>query len=77
MKIELTPDVVPWVKAEVASGRFLTAEDAVRYAINQVKLMELRAALEAAEAEGGEYTSDEVREYVYEHLDRIKETPER
>jgi hypothetical protein len=65
MKIELTPDVA-------ASGRFLTAEDAVRYAINQVKVMELRAALEAAEAEGGEYTSDEVRDYVYEHLDRTE-----
>ena len=72
MKIELTPDVAAWVKAEVASGRFLTAEDAVRYAINQVKVMELRAALEAAEAEGGEYTSDEVRDYVYEHLDRME-----
>jgi hypothetical protein len=60
------------VETEVAAGRFLTAEDAVRYAINQVKIMDLRAALEAAEAEGGEFTSDEVREYVYEHLDRVK-----
>jgi Arc/MetJ-type ribon-helix-helix transcriptional regulator len=77
MKIELAPDVALWVKAEVASGRFLTAEDAVRYAINQVKIMELRTALDAAEAEGGEYTSDEVREYVYEHLDRIAQTPGR
>jgi hypothetical protein len=72
-----TDDVVLWVKAEVASGRFRTAEDAVRYAVNQVKLMALRAALEAPEAEGGEYSSDEVREYVFEHLDRIKQTPER
>jgi Arc/MetJ-type ribon-helix-helix transcriptional regulator len=77
MKIELAPDVALWVKAEVASGRFLTAEDAVRYAINQVKITELRTALDAAEAEGGEYTSDEVREYVYEHLDRVKQTPGR
>jgi Arc/MetJ-type ribon-helix-helix transcriptional regulator len=77
MKIELAPDIALWVKAEVASGRFLTAEDAVRYAINQVKIMELRTALDAAEAEGGEYTSDEVREYVYEHLDRTKQTPGR
>jgi Arc/MetJ-type ribon-helix-helix transcriptional regulator len=77
MKVELTPDTAQWVKGEVASGRFLTAEDAVRYAINQVKIMELRAALDAAEAEGGEFTSDEVRQYVYEHLDRIKPTPGR
>jgi len=70
MKIGLTPDAALWVETEVAAGRFLTAEDAVRYAINQVKIMDLRAALEAAEAETGEFTSDEVREYVYEHLDR-------
>jgi hypothetical protein len=77
MKIELTPDAAQWVEAELAAGRFLTAEDAVRYAINQVKIMELRAALDAAEAEGGEFTSDEVRQYVYERLDRIKQTPGR
>jgi Arc/MetJ-type ribon-helix-helix transcriptional regulator len=74
MKIELTPDAARWVEMEIASGRFRSAEDAVRYAINQVKIMELRAALEAAEAEGGEFTTDEVREYVFEHLDRIKQT---
>jgi hypothetical protein len=39
--------------------------------------MELRAALEAAEAGGGEFTSDDVREYVYEHLDRTKQAPGR
>ena len=77
MKIELTPDAAQWVEAELASGRFLTAEDAVRYAINQVKIMELRAALEAAEAGGGGFTSDEVRDYIYEHVDRIKQAPER
>jgi Arc/MetJ-type ribon-helix-helix transcriptional regulator len=72
MKIELTPDAAQWVATELASGRFPTAEDAVRYAINQVKIMELRAVLDAAETEGGEFTSDEVRQYVYERLDRIK-----
>jgi Arc/MetJ-type ribon-helix-helix transcriptional regulator len=73
MKIELTPDSARWVEAELASGRFPTAEDAVRYAINQVKLMELQAA----EAEGGEFTSDEVRQYAFEYIDNIKRTPER
>jgi Arc/MetJ-type ribon-helix-helix transcriptional regulator len=77
MKIELTPDAAQWVEAEVACGRFLTAEDAVRYAVNQVKIMELRAALDAAEAEGGEFSSEEVRQYAYDHLDRIKLTPAR
>jgi Arc/MetJ-type ribon-helix-helix transcriptional regulator len=77
MKIELTPDAARWVEMEIASGRFRTAEEAVRYAINQVKIMEIRATLEAAEAEGGEFMSDEVREYAYEYLDRVKQTPER
>jgi Arc/MetJ-type ribon-helix-helix transcriptional regulator len=77
MKIELTPDAARWVEIEIASGRFRTAEEAVRYAINQVKMMEIRATLEAAEAEGGEFTTEEVRQYVYEHLDRLKQTPER
>jgi Arc/MetJ-type ribon-helix-helix transcriptional regulator len=76
MKIELTPDAARWVEMEIASGRFRTAEEAVRYAINQVKIMEIRATLEAAEAEGGEYTTEEVRRYVCEHLDRLKQTPE-
>jgi putative addiction module CopG family antidote len=71
MKIELTPDAARWIEMQIASGRFRTAEDAVRYAINQVKIMELRAALAEAEAEGGEFTTDEVREYVFEHLDRL------
>jgi Arc/MetJ-type ribon-helix-helix transcriptional regulator len=77
MKIELTPDAARWVEMEIASGRFRTADEAVRYAINQVKIMEIRATLEAAEAEGGEFTTEEVRQAAYEYLDRIKETLER
>jgi hypothetical protein len=77
MKIELTPDAAQWVEAELAAGRFLTAEDAVRHAINQVKIAELRAALAAAESEGGRFTTDEVRRYARDHLDRIKQTPTR
>ncbi len=77
MKVELTPDAARWIEMEIASGRFRTAEEAVRYAINQVKIMEIRATLEAADAEGGEFTTEEVRQYAYEYLDRVKETPER
>jgi Arc/MetJ-type ribon-helix-helix transcriptional regulator len=51
VKIELTPDAAQWVQAELAAGRFPTAEDAIRRAINQAKLVELRAELAAAEAE--------------------------
>jgi Arc/MetJ-type ribon-helix-helix transcriptional regulator len=53
MKVELTPDAAQWVEAELAAGRFATAADAVRHAVNQVKLAELRATLDAAEAAGG------------------------
>ena len=75
MKIELTPDAAQWVEAELAAGRFLTAEDAIRHAVNQVKIADLRAALDAAEAEGGRFTTDEVRQYVRDHLDRLKHIP--
>ncbi len=47
--------------AGLAAGRFPTAEDAIRHAINQAKLVELRAELAAAEAEGGSFTTDDVR----------------
>jgi hypothetical protein len=75
MKIELTPDAALWVEAEVAAGRFPTAEDAVRHAVNQAKLIELRGELAAAEAEGGSFSTDDVRRYARDHLDRLKQTP--
>ncbi len=77
MKIELTPDAAQWVEAALAAGRFLNAEDAIRHAVNQVKPAELRATLDAAEAEGGQFTTDEVRQYARDHLDRLKQTPVR
>jgi Arc/MetJ-type ribon-helix-helix transcriptional regulator len=77
MKVELAPDAAQWVEAEVAAGRFMTADDAIRYAVSQVKLAELRASLEAAEAEGGRFATDEVRRYARDHLDRTRRTPTR
>jgi Arc/MetJ-type ribon-helix-helix transcriptional regulator len=74
MKVELTPDAAQWVDAAVASGRFATAEDAVRYAINRAKRAELREMLEASEAEGGSYSTENVRRHVREHLDRLRQT---
>ena len=74
MKIELTPDAAQWVQAEVAAGRVATAEDAVRHAINQAKLAELRAELAAAEAQRGKFTTDDVRRYGRDHLDRYDQT---
>jgi Arc/MetJ-type ribon-helix-helix transcriptional regulator len=70
MQIELTPDAAHWVQDAVATGRFATAKDAVRYAINEIKRAELRAMLEASEREGGEHTSEEVLAYVNEELDK-------
>jgi Arc/MetJ-type ribon-helix-helix transcriptional regulator len=75
VKVELTPDAAQWVQAELAAGRFSTAEDAVRYAINRAKRAELRDMLDASEAEGGSHTSDDVRRHVREHLDRLNQTP--
>jgi Arc/MetJ-type ribon-helix-helix transcriptional regulator len=73
MKIELTPDAAQWVEAEIAAGTFPTAEDAVRYAIQKTKTDALRAKLDAAVAEGGENTPEEVLEFVRQHLDAAKQ----
>lgn len=59
MNIEITPDAAQWVQSVVASGRFITAEDAVRYAINRAKRAELREMLDATEAEGGAFSTEE------------------
>jgi Arc/MetJ-type ribon-helix-helix transcriptional regulator len=77
MRVELTPDAAQWVEAELAAGRFTTAEDAIRHAVNQVKLAELRATLDAAESEAGELTTDEVRRFARDHLDRLRQTSKR
>ena len=47
------------------------AEDAARYAVNQAKMAELRAELAAAEAEGGSCTTEDVRKYAKDYLDRL------
>ncbi|MBF0465968.1 MAG: hypothetical protein HQK88_12355 [Nitrospirae bacterium] len=77
MKVELTPDAAQWVEAELDAGHFPTAEDAVRYAINHAKISQLRAELEAAEAEGGSFTTEEVRRFARKHLDSIVRTHSR
>lgn len=69
MKIELTPDAEMWVKAELSKGRFATAEDAIRYAVSQTKIAELRDMLDASEAEGGSHSAEAARLFVREHLD--------
>lgn len=75
LKIELTPDAAQWVEAAIASGRFVTAEDAVRYAIDRAKRADLREMLDATEAEGGSSSTEEARRHVRDHLDRLNQTP--
>jgi Arc/MetJ-type ribon-helix-helix transcriptional regulator len=70
MNIELTSDAEAWVRRGIAEGRFASPEDAIRYAIDQAILDELRQKLAAAEEEGGEYGLDEVRAFVNEQLAR-------
>jgi len=43
--------------------------------INRAKRAELREMLDAAEAEGGSHTSEDVRRHVRGHLDRLNQTP--
>jgi hypothetical protein len=50
-------------------------KDAARHAIQQAKLNALRNALDAAEAEGGSFATDEVRRHAREHLDGLRQTP--
>jgi len=68
MKVELTPDAAQWVEAGLAAGRFANAEEAIRYAVDRVKLSELRAELTAAEAEGGAFESGEMKRFVRDRL---------
>ncbi len=77
MKVELTPDAAQWVEAEVAAGRFPTPEDAIRFAVSYAKMAQLRGELEAAEAEGGAFSMDDVRRFARAYLDRTGQTPNR
>ena len=52
MNIELPSDAEAWIRRGIAEGRFSSPEEAVRYAIDQAKLDELRQKLAAAEEEG-------------------------
>ena len=74
MKDELTPDAAQWVEAAIAAGRFVTAEDAVRYAINRAKRAELRDMLNATETEGGSHTTEAVRRFVRDQLAHLNPT---
>ncbi|WP_237476833.1 ribbon-helix-helix domain-containing protein [Lichenibacterium dinghuense] len=69
MEIELTPDAARWVEAEVASGTYPSPEEAVRQAVDQLRLSALRAKIDAAIAGGGRNTSEEALHFVQKYLD--------
>jgi hypothetical protein len=64
MKIELAEDQRRWIEYELASGRFDTPEAVIGHAIEQAKLADLRAKIDAAIAGGGERTVEDVRAAV-------------
>ncbi len=72
MKVQLTPDAAQWIEAEIAAGTFPTAEDAVRYAVSELRVNALRTTLDVAVAEGGSHSTAEVRARVREHLEKRK-----
>lgn len=70
MNVELPPDAAQWVDAEIASGRSSTAQDAIGHVSELAKLVRLRAEIEAAETEGGNFTTEDVLRHVRQHLDQ-------
>ena len=69
MNVELTSDATEWVEAELPSGRLSTAQDAIGHAIKLARLDRLRAEIEAAEVDGGEFSTDDVLRHPRERLD--------
>ncbi len=71
MNVGPSPETARWIEIELSSGRFRTAQDAIDHAVTIARLGEIRAEIEAADAEGGEFTSEEVLSYVDCHLDEM------
>jgi hypothetical protein len=44
MSVTWTPDQEAWLKTEIAKGRFATPEDAISFAINEMKWAARRVA---------------------------------
>lgn len=71
MNIELNVASARWAEDQVSSGRFRTAQDAIDHAVALAQLNDIKAEIEAAELEGGEYTSEQVLSSVDGHLDGL------
>ncbi len=68
LTVELPPDCARWIAKQIEVGTFATPADAVRHAINETKLAELRATLSASLARGGSNSVDDVRDVVAARL---------
>lgn len=71
MNAELTSDATEWIEADLSSGRFSTAQEASGHAIDLADPVRLRAEIAAAEAEGGDFSTDDLLRHVRARLDEV------
>jgi hypothetical protein len=74
MNITLTPEQERWVKQQLDAGHFATAEEAIAFAIDEAKRVDLRAMLSASILRGGSHDADDVRRRIRAALDDRKAT---
>jgi Arc/MetJ-type ribon-helix-helix transcriptional regulator len=74
MNITLTPEQERWVKQQVDAGHFATAEEAIGFAIDEAKRVDLRAMLSSSILRGGSHDADDVRRRIRSALDDQKAT---
>lgn len=72
MQITLTPEQQQWVQQQLDAGAFVTAEEAISFAINEAKRSDLRSTLSASIARGGNHSADDVRRHIHSILDGEK-----
>jgi len=65
MDLNLSPESVAWLKAQVQNGHFASYDDAIDYT---VKLTALRETLHASIADPRRYGVDEVRANLKAHF---------
>jgi len=66
MELNLSPESVAWLKAQVQCGHFASYEDAIDYT---VRLTALRETLHASIADPRRYSVEEVRANLEAHFD--------
>ena len=74
MNITLTPEQERWVRQQLDAGHFSTAEEAIAFAIDEAKRVDLREVLSASILRGGSHDPDDVRRRIRSALDDPKAT---